>query len=236
MASSRFLVNAAAALAVILLTTGRTPLRAQQIRIEGVFPRQLPRGQATLVNVAVPSRDTIQAAEIVPSQGVKVSSIKRGQNFQGALTWSELTVEVAQEAEPGDRSLVLLLPMGRTTPVTIMIPSHVPQISELRVVAAQSTPPTLELQFFAVDASADLGDSPYIWFMLDCRGELVPGVIYGKVAARDKNAVVHVSVPNLPVATASGTREIEMCGLQVRLTDSGGIESNTLRTTIDLKK
>jgi hypothetical protein len=50
---------------------------AQQIRIEGVFPRQLPRGQATLINVAVPSRDMIQAAEISPSAGVNVSSIKR---------------------------------------------------------------------------------------------------------------------------------------------------------------
>src|SRR5438552_8294493 len=74
---------------------------AQQIRIEGVFPRQLPRGQATLINVAVPSRDSIQAAEISPSVGVTVSGIQRGENFQGALTWSELSVDVAENAAPG---------------------------------------------------------------------------------------------------------------------------------------
>src|SRR5438093_9874974 len=106
---------------------------AQEIRIEGVFPRQMPRGQTTLINVAVPNRDAIQAAEISPSAGVTVSGIKLGQNFQGALTWSELTIDVAAEAAPGDRTLVLVLPMGRTSPVTIVIPSHVPSISELNI-------------------------------------------------------------------------------------------------------
>src|SRR5213594_1329889 len=91
---------------------------AQQIRIEGVFPRQVPRGQATVINVAIPSRDAIQSAEISPPAGVKVSGIKPGRNFQGALTWSELTIDVAKDAAPGDRTLVLLLPMGRTSPVT----------------------------------------------------------------------------------------------------------------------
>src|SRR5213592_807861 len=160
---------------------------AQQVKIEGVFPRQLPRGQATLINVAVPSRDAIQAAEISPSGGVKVSGIKLGQNFQGALTWSELSIDVAKDAAPGDRTLVLLLPMGRTAPITITIPNHVPGISELRILSAQTNQPTLELQFAAVDASADLGDSPYVWFMVGCGGELVPGVVHGKRTARNND-------------------------------------------------
>ena len=209
---------------------------AQQIRIEGVFPRQLPRGQATLINVAVPSRDAIQAAEISPSGGVKVSGIKLGQNFQGALTWSELTIDVAKDAAPGDRTLVLLLPMGRTAPVTIVIPSHVPSISELRILSAQSNQPTLELQFAAVDASADLGDSPYVWFMMGCGDEPFPGVVHGKVTARDKaNGVVRASVPNPPAPAGGGTPANGKCDLQVRVTDSGGIESNTLKTTVDFK-
>ena len=209
---------------------------AQQIRIEGVFPRQLPRGQATLINVAVPSRDAIQAAEISPSGGVKVSGIKLGQNFQGALTWSELTIDVAKDAAPGDRTLVLLLPMGRTAPVTIVIPSHVPSILELRILSAQSNQPTLELQFAAVDASADIGDSPYVWFTIGCGGEPVPGVVHGKVTFRDKGSgVVRASVPN-PLAPVSGGAAAKgKCDLQVRVTDSGGIESNTLKTTVDFK-
>jgi hypothetical protein len=216
------------------LGPGVDPGEAQQIRVEGVFPRQLPRGQATLVNVAVPSRDPIQAAEISPSAGTKVSGIKLGQNFQGALTWSEFTIDVAQDAAPGERTLVLLLPMGRTTPVTITIPSHVPSISELHILSAQSNPPALELQFAVVDASADLGDSPYVWFSIGCGGERLPGVVHGKMTARDKGSgVVRASVPNL--RTPAATPANGQCDLQVRVTDSGGIESNTLKTTVDFK-
>jgi len=203
---------------------------AQQLRIEGIFPRQLLRGQATLVNVAVPSRDRIQAAEISPSAGVKVTGIKPGENFQGQLTWSELTIDVAKDAAPGERTLVIVLPMARTIPVTITIPSHVPSISELRVVPAPSNQPAFDVQFAAVDGSADLGDSPYVWFMFGCGDEPIPGVVHGKLTARDRsNGVVRVAVPN-PRPSANGK-----CDLQVRLTDAGGIESNTLKTAVDLK-
>ncbi len=201
--------------------------RAQQMRIEGVFPRQLVRGQTTLMNIAVASRDNIQAAEISPSAGVRVLSIKRGENFQGALTWSELTVDVAENAMPGERRLEIVLPAGRTAPVTITIPGHVPSISDLRVVPAQSSPPSVELQFTAIDTSADLGDSPYVWFMSTCGGEIVPGIVYGKVTARDKtNGIVRAAIPK-----GKGK-----CDLQVRVTDSSGIESNTLKTAADFNK
>lgn len=211
--------------------------KAQQMRIEGAFPRQLPRGQASVINVAVPSRDAIQAAEISPSAGVKVSGIKLGQNIQGALTWSELTIDVAKDAAPGDRTLVVLVPMGRTAPLTITIPSHVPSISELRILAAQSNqPPTLELQFAAVDASADLGDSPYVWFTLGCGGDRLPGVLRGKVTARDKgNSVVRASVPYARTPAGGGSPANGKCDLQVRVTDSGGIESNALKAPVDFK-
>jgi len=213
------------------LGPGVHPGEAQQIRIEGIFPRQMLRGQATLINVAVPSRDPIQGAEISPSTGVKVAGIKRGENFQGQLTWSELTIDVAKDAAPGERTLVIVLPMARTAPVTITIPSHVPSISELRIVPAQSNQATFDLQFAAVDGSADLGDSPYVWFMFGCGDEPIPGVVHGKLTARDKsNGVVRVTVPN-PRPSAGGGK----CDLQVRVTDAGGNESNTLKTTVDLK-
>lgn len=209
---------------------------AQQIRIESFFPRQLPLGQATVINVAVQSRDAIQAAEISPSPGVKVSGIKLGQNIQGALTWSELTIDVADDAAPGDRALVLLMPMGRTAPVTLMIPSHVPRISELHILSAQSNQPTLELQFDAVDGSADLGVSPYVWFMIGCDGESLVGVINGTVNARDNgNGIVHAIVPIPRLRTGGGTPAAGKCDFQVRVSDSGGIDSNTLKTTVDLK-
>jgi hypothetical protein len=208
----------------------------QQIRIEGFFPRQLPLGQATVVSVAVTGRDAIQAAEISPSPGVKVSGIKLGQNIQGALRWSELTIDVAKDAAPGNRALVLQMPMGRTAPVTIMIPSHVPSISELRILSAQSNQPTFALQFAAVDGSADLGDSPYVWFTIGCDGEPLPGVVRGMLTARDKgNGVVHAVVPNPRTPAGGDPASSSRCDLQVRVSDSSGIDSNTLTTTVDFK-
>jgi hypothetical protein len=198
-----------------------------QLRIEGIFPRQLPRGQSTLVSVVVPSRDAIRAAEISPPAGLKISDIKQGSSFQGALTWSEITIEVADDAAPGDRTVVLVLPMGRTTPMTVTIPNHVPDISGLRVLPQPSSQ-SLELQFAAADSSADLGSSPYVWFMFHCGTELHPGVVRGTVSAAEKNSViVNASVPR---SSAKGA-----CNLQARVSDTAGIESNTLNATVDLK-
>jgi hypothetical protein len=40
-----------------------------QARIETVYPRHVARGHTTVINVAIPSRDAVQAAEISPSTG-----------------------------------------------------------------------------------------------------------------------------------------------------------------------
>ena len=203
-----------------------------QIRIEAVFPAQVPRGQSTVVNVAFPGRDlVVQAAEISPSTGVTVSSLKPAAESQG-ISWWELTVDVASDAPPGNRSLVLVMPMGRTAPFTVTIPSHAPSISDLRIVSAQPNQPTLELQFAAADASADLGNLPYVWFTTGCGGLAEP--LVGAVTGRVSAGIVRATVPNprnrAGVAPANGK-----CDLHVRVTDSSGIESNTLKTTVEFK-
>ena len=206
----------------------------QPVTIESVFPAQVPRGQSTVLNVAVPGAALmVQSAEISPAAGVTVSGIKRAADSQN-IAWWEVTVDVAGDAALGNRTLILVMPMGRRTlPATITIPSHIPRISDLKIASAQSNQPTVELQFAAVDESADLGDSPYTWFTIDC-GAPVVGVVNGKTTARDtRNVVVHATVPN--PRTAAGTPAAGKCDLRVRVTDSNGIESNTLNTTVDAK-
>ena len=206
----------------------------QPVAIETVFPAQLPRGQSTVLNVAFPGRDLmVQAAEISPPAGVTLSGIRRAAESQG-IAWWEVSVDVAKDAAPGNRSLVLVMPMGRRTlPAQITIPSHVPSISDLRIVSAQSSQPAIELQFAAADESGDLGDAPYVWFTVGCT-ESVVGVVKGKVTARDaRNGIVHASVPNR--RTANEAPPAGKCDFRVRATDTGGIESNTLNTTIEFK-
>ena len=206
----------------------------QQVTIESVFPAQVPRGQSTVLNVAFPGAALIvESAEISPAAGVTVSGIKRATDSQN-IAWWEVTVDVAKDAALGNRALVLVMPMGRRTlPATITIPSHIPRISDLKIAPAQSNQPTVELQFAAADESADLGDSPYTWFTIDC-GAPVVGVVNGKTTARDtRNVVVHATVPN--PRTAAGAPATGKCDLRVRVTDSNGIESNTLNATVDRK-
>lgn len=204
----------------------------QQVRIETVFPAQMPRGQATVLNVAFPGRDlVVQAAEISPSTGLTVSGIKRVAESQG-IAWWEMTVDVAMDAAPGNRTLALVMPRGRTAPITVTIPSHAPSISDLRIVPAQANQPTLELQFAIADASGDLGDVPYVWFTTGCGGATEPlvGAVTGKVSA----GTIRATVPN-PRTSAGPASATARCDLRVRATDSGGIESNTLKTTVDFR-
>jgi hypothetical protein len=183
------------------------------------------RGHTTVINVAIPSRDAVQAAEISPSTGMTVSGIKgSGSETEQAIGWWEITLDVAKDAAPGDRSLVLVMQKGRTAPTTISVPTHVPTISDLRIVPPQSNQPTVELRLVAADAAGDLGDSPYVWFMAGCGGEPLAGAVRGKVSA----GVVRAALPNLRRAAGK-------CDLQVRVTDSIGIDSNTLKTTVEFR-
>jgi len=213
---------------LVSLVASAQPGEAQQLRIESAYPRQLPPGQTTVIHVAISSRDPIQTAEISPAQGLRVSRIQQRESAQGALTWSELTIDVALDAAPGTRTLVLVLPLpaGRTAPLPLTVPTHAPNVGELRVLSASSTQATLELQLSASDASGDLGELPYVWFSLGCGREPLVGVVRGRVMPQSSgNILVRASLPG-PRAPAG-----EKCDLQVRLTDSAGIESNTLKTT-----
>jgi len=197
--------------------------------IELVFPHQLVRGQTNVLNIAVPSREAFRGAEISPAAGVTVSAVenaKKAELSQG-VAWWRVTVDVARDAEPGTRTLTLLTAAGRTAPVALTVPSHVPAISNLTVMPARSGQPTIDLQFAAADQSSDLGETPYVWFTIGCGGEPTVGVVRGKVAA----GVVRAALPN-PRA-ASSAPPAGRCDLEVRASDSAGIDSNTLKAAVD---
>lgn len=203
----------------------------QPLRVEGMYPRQLPIGQSTVINLVVPTVDELQP-EIAPSQGVTVSSVTRGNSFQGAHTWWAITVDVGRDAAPGDRTLTLRFPRGRAISTLVAIPSHVPRIAELRILGAHSNLAALDLELAASDGSGDLGAAPYVWFTAACGDMPLPGVVRGTVAGtRESGSVIRASIPR--PAPGRGTPRAATCDLQVRVADSAGFESNTLRTTLD---
>jgi hypothetical protein len=209
------------------LGPGALPAEAQQLRIENAYPRQLPIGQTTIVNAVLANPNDVKAAEVSPSQGVTVSSISRGDSFQGALTWWSITIDVARDAAPGERTLVLQLPAGRTIPTSLTIPSHVPRIADVRIRDGRSNPAAFDVEVAAMDDSADLGAAPHVWFMMACGDMPLPGVVRGTVA----QGLVRAAIPR--PALAAGTPASAKCDLQLRVADSRGNESNTLRTMVD---
>jgi len=194
---------------------------AQQVpAIEFAFPNQLVRGQTSVIHIAIPSREMFQGAEISPAAGVTVASVtnsKRPELSQN-VAWWDVTLNVARDAAPGSRSLVLVTPAGRSTPTSLVIPDHVPAISDLRVVTA--APTTVDVQFAAADEKADLGDLPYVWFTIACGGgEPSVGVVKGK----PMGGTVRASIPR-PAAAP--------CDLELRASDAQRIDSNSLKTRI----
>lgn len=216
-------------LSVVSLFGQGTP--QPQVRVETVYPRHVARGQSTVLNVAVPSRDIVLAAEISPSTGVTVSSLKgTSSESEQAIGWWEVTLDVAKDAAPGDRSLILVMKtMGRAAPTTISIPTHLPTISDLKV-PPQSNQATFDVTFAVADTARDLGDAPYVWFMADCGvEEPIAGAVRGKV----NGGIVRAVFPHLRRAAVAGTPATGKCDFQVRLTDSSGIESNTLKSSVE---
>ena len=200
-------------------------LRASEVHaqqtpaIEIAFPNQLVRGQSNVVHVAIPSREMFAGAEVSPAAGVTVSRVinSKKPELSQNVAWWDVTLDVTGDAAPGPRTLVLLMANGRSTPTTLMIPTHVPHISDLGV--AQASPQKIDVQFSATDDSGDLGDQPYVWFTVVCGGEPTVGAVRG---TRMGNAV-RASIPR-PAPPA--------CDLELRASDSQKIDSNTMKVRV----
>jgi hypothetical protein len=94
---------------------GRAAYAQQPPTIEIAFPKQLVRGQTTVVHIAIPSRELFQGAEVSPAAGVTVSAVnnlKKSELSQN-VAWWDVTLNVARDAAPGPRALVLVMPTGR---------------------------------------------------------------------------------------------------------------------------
>jgi len=101
----------------------------------------------------------------------------------------------------------------------MVIPTHVPVISDLRFAANLIAPAdrqTVEAVFSAADEQSDLGDLPYVWFTISCGGKPTVGVVRGK----RNGTSVRASIPR-PAPSA--------CNLELRVSDAQNIDSNTLK-------
>jgi hypothetical protein len=224
--------GALACVALIGFAQISSPQQAPGV-IGSVYPTQLRPGQSTSVHIALGRNNPVQSIEITPSTGVTVSDMKSRDLNQGSVWW-EFTVTVAKDAAPGPRALVAVQQNGRTVPVTLLIPDHVPNISNLRVVSSQVSQSMIDLQLTATNQGGTFGGTPKVWFLLACGpGQPEAGIVRGT----SDNGTIRASIPNPRTlqahagAPATGNR----CDLQVRATDTSDIDSNVLTTTFDFK-
>jgi hypothetical protein len=233
--TARFVVTMAIVVAAI--GPGARVSRAQQpppqTVIGSYFPTQLIPGQTNVLHVALVRNNPVQRLDITPSQGITVSKTTSRDLNQGSVWW-EFTIDVAKDATPGPRTLVAVQQNGRSAPVTLTIPDHLPIIANVKVLSPNPAREMIDLQFSATNTGGSFGATPYVWFLLACGpGQPETGVVRGTLAG----TTVRASIPNpktLKVragAPANGNH----CDLNVRATDASGVDSNTSTVTFDFE-
>jgi hypothetical protein len=222
---------------LVMLLLGVAPHLTSAQEVPGVigsyYPAQLMPGQATTLHLALGRNNPLQSVEITPSTGITVGAMTSRDLNQGSVWW-EFTITVASDAAPGPRALVAVQRTGRTSPVTLTIPNHVPTIANLRVLSAQVNQPMVDVQFTASNPGGSFSATPYVWFLLSCGpGQPEAGTVRGRFDA----GTIRASIPNPRTlsghagAPAAGNH----CDLQVRATDTSGTDSNTSATAFDFK-
>ena len=199
--------------------------------IEGMYPTQLVRGQTNVLHIGINGRQDVAAVEIVPAAGITVKSITRSDVRQNQGWW-DVTMDVASDAMPGNRTMIATGPMLRTSARPLTVPTQVPTISDVKILSAQVTQPAVQVQFAVKETPDAIGASPNVWYFLDCGNEPLSGV----AKARNVNGVVTASIPNprtqlKPFAPPPNSR----CDLEFRASDSKMADSNMLKTTVDFK-
>lgn len=220
---------------------------------------QVARGQTTEITFWGNHFEAIDSVEITPPEGVSVQSVKELETSEnGWKRWS-LVVSVDKTARPGERTLVVVTPQGRSKAETLRIATHVPKISDLRVASVRIVSsetsmgpytrtewgPRGRFTFSLVDPAGDIGRNPSIYVVLNCGGEMdmvgwatSPQQI---VKADAQNSVVNVSLARGTGSTqaagrfSQGSLPSGTCEMGVLFADARGYYSNWLTATVELK-
>ncbi len=215
---------------VLLLLPLHVYAQEVQAVVGSMYPTQVVRGQSNVLHIALGRNNPVQALEISPADGITVTRTSSRDLNQGSVWW-EFTLNVTANAAPGPRTLVVVQERGRTAPVTLTIPDHLPNVSNLRVIAAQVNRPTVDVQLNASNPGGTFSDAPYMWFLLSCGPQPEMGVVRGRV----DGGVIRASIPNprtlqdKAAAPSTGSH----CDLQLRATDESNTDSNTATVTFD---
>jgi len=200
---------------------------------------QVERGQRGEIRVFGKNL-VVKSAEITPAEEVVVQEVRettpapddRRQQEKGVRVWS-IILSVEPTAQPGERSMVVVTADGPSTPQSILVVTHIPRISELKVLRAQSDGAQVQFMFTIYDDAGDVDLSSIAGraYVFCSNGAF--GLSLGppdKVVTKDsKTSTVWIS-NGLPGTMVSGA-----CSLEVYIQDKSGIQSLTLKAPLDFK-
>jgi len=204
---------------VIVVAAGIGPLQAAEpVELRYFSPKQLIRGQQTSVTVRVPKKAIVTGAEVSPPEGVTVVNVKPldQQPTDGMKRWT-VTFEVDGAAAPGERFVALNTSLGATAAQEVLLPPHVPILSDFKVLRAEREPLGIDFSVVVTDAEGDLGDKPSIKISLWCGGYGLMSTAWPTVSPE---GLMQVSVGD-PV---TNVKEGAVCDLELTVPDEKGYE------------
>lgn len=152
-------------LSLAILPATVQPQRRSQIDVQLAMDTtvaQVERGQRGEIK-AFGKNLVVKSVEITPAEGVSVQEARettpaaddRRQQEKGVRVWSVILV-AAPTAQPGERSMVVVTADGPSTPQSIRVVTHIPRISELKVLLAQADGAQVQFMFSIYDDAGDV--------------------------------------------------------------------------------
>ncbi|HEX4900903.1 MAG TPA: hypothetical protein VFV61_10245 [Pyrinomonadaceae bacterium] len=174
-AGSWIRIGSGALMLVLCMTLQLSAQEAGKASVSFFYPAQLARGQTTRVTVDG-NFDSIQAVELTPAEGVTIQKIEPDATYEGRKPQKRWHVEflVAADAKPGERSVVFVTPQGPTPPRKVLLPSHVPVLSNFKALTVERTPIRIVFSINVFDAEDDL-ESLMFTNSLKCGGSVAIG-------------------------------------------------------------
>lgn len=214
----------------------RTSLLNMMAFLEMGPRNQILRGQATEFYVRGKGFESIESIEVTPPAGVSVQDLREAETTEeerkdiGRRWYFVLAVEPT--ARPGDRSVVLVTPQGRSEPETFRLAAHAPKISNLQILSAISANLTVRFSFAVFDPAGDAGANSKVYVGLHCGDSMVGSVpLRRSIVRKDaQNSVVQATFRR-EGSSATGT-----CLMSILFADGRGYQSDWLEAPVEFKE
>ncbi|MCI0389735.1 MAG: hypothetical protein MOB07_13365 [Acidobacteria bacterium] len=197
-----------------------------------------PVVQGQLNEIRAVGKSKVQAVEITPSEGISSLEIKEGtpdpsygreRNMGSDVKVWIIILSVNKTAQPGERSMVLVTSQGRSEPEVIIVATHVPKISNFKVLSAQQSDSRIEIALSVDDKVKDFVEGSSISCQLYCGNSFL-----GISTFFTKNVPLKDGVLQLPLSQ-SGSYSRGICDVVVSVSDKNHYESNRLITKVEFK-